>query len=79
MRRLFSFFVFFRRCCFSSYGTFPVVFSGLCSLFSFPVRSLGHTLLGFLVFCFFLSVLSDVYGATVLRLPYLPWGFSSPF
>ena len=79
MRRPFSFFLFFRRCCFSSYSTFSAAFSGLCSLFSFPVRSLGHNLLNFLMFCFFLSVLSDVYGATVLRLPYFPWRFSCPF
>ena len=30
------------------------MFSGLFSLFSFPVRSLGHSLLGFLLFSFFL-------------------------
>ena len=50
----FSFFLFFRCCCISSYSAFPAVCSGLCSLFSFPVRPLGHSLLGFLPFCFFL-------------------------
>ena len=63
-------FPFFLQC-------FSCSFSGLCSLFSFPVRSLGYSLLGFLLFCFF-CVLSDVYSATVLRLPAFPWGFSSP-
>ena len=79
MHRPFSFFLFFLALCFSSYGTFPAVFSRLCSLFSFPVCSLGHSLLGFLLFCFCLSVLSVVYGVSVLRLPYFSWGFSSPF
>ena len=79
MHRPFSFFLFFSALCFSSYGTFPAVFSRLCSLFSFPVCSLGLSLLGFLLFCFCLSVLSVVSGASVLRLPYFPWGVSSPF
>ena len=71
-RRPFSFFLFFPTVLF-------LQFSGLCSLFSFSVHSLGHRLLGFLLFCFCLSVLSDVYGVSVLRLPYFPWGFPSPF
>ena len=78
MHRTFSFFLFFRRCCLSSSSAFPAVFSGLCSLFSFPVRSLGRSLLSFHLFVSFFSVLSDVSSATVLRLPSFPWGFSSP-
>ena len=34
--------------------TFPAEFSGHCSLISFPVRSLGHCLFGFLRLCLFL-------------------------
>ena len=64
---------------FYSYGTFATVFSGLCSLFSFPVYFLGHSLLGFTLFCFCFSVLSVVSGVSVLRLLSFLWGFSSPF
>ena len=64
---------------FYSYGTFPDVFSGLCSIFSFPVCSLGLSLLSFILLCFCFSVLSVVYGASVLRLPSFPWGFSGTF
>ena len=77
MRRPFLFFLFFRCCWFSSYSTFPAVFSRLCLLFSFPARPLGHSLLGFLLFCFFLSVLWDVYSVAVLRLP--PLGLFQSF
>ena len=58
-------------------GGFSAVFSGLCLLFSFPMRSIGHRLLGFLPFYFF-SVLSGVCSATVLHPPSFLWGLSSP-
>ena len=74
----FSFFLSFRHCLFFL-RYFPAMFSGLCSLFSFPVCSLGHILLSFFLFCFCFSGFSIVYGVYVLRLPYFPWGFSGAF
>ena len=60
------------------------MFSGLCSLFSFPVRSLGHSHLGFLLFCFFLfcafgSLLCDCPESSLVSLgPFQSSSCSAP-
>ena len=57
---------------------FPAAFSELCSLFSFLVHSLGHSLLSFLLL-FFFSVLSGLYSAFVLHLSYLMFSHFQSF
>ena len=57
---------------------FSPVFSGLCFLFSFHVRSLGHRLLGFLLFSFFPFCAFGIFPCDYPASSLVPLGLSGP-